>query len=132
MALKENKDMQEFLEEIEKLRQSGKLIIVEGKKDIKALSIFGVKAVEINGPLEIFAEKIAKEHKEIVLLTDLDPTGRKLYSRLNHYFSQLGVKVNNDFRNYLYRNTKLRQIEGIKKYIENYSCDLGKAFFNSA
>ncbi len=106
-------------EELDKLKESGKLIIVEGKKDIKALASLGItNTIEIKGNLAVFAGDIAKEHRDIILLTDLDPTGRKLYSRLNHYLSQLGVRVDNEFRLYLFKETKLRQIEGIKKYIE--------------
>ena len=112
--------MEALLEEIEKLKTSNTLIIVEGKKDISALRNLGLKnVVEINGNIYEFAESIKED--EVVILTDLDPEGKKLYSKLMHYFSQKGIKINNKLRNILFKETKLRQIEGIDTYLENNS-----------
>ena len=114
----------ELKDEISKLKKSDKLIIVEGKKDIIALNNLGIKnTIEINDSLELFSEKIAKNNKEIILLTDLDNEGKKIYSKLNHYLSQQGVKIDNSFRNFLFKKTKLTQIEGLDKYIEYIICN---------
>jgi 5S rRNA maturation endonuclease (ribonuclease M5) len=110
--------MEELIIEINKLKEK-KLIIVEGKKDIIALTKFGINnVIEINGPLEIFSEKIAKKYKEIILLTDLDKEGKKLYSKLNSYLRQQGVNIDNEFRNFLLKKTKITQIESLNKYYE--------------
>ncbi|MFT4304718.1 MAG: toprim domain-containing protein [Candidatus Woesearchaeota archaeon] len=109
----------ELIDEINKLKISNKLIIVEGKKDIIALNKFGIKnIIEIKGPLEIFSEHIANKFKEVIILTDLDIEGKKLYSKLNKYLSHQGVIIDNNFRNYLYKKTKLTQIEGLTKYVK--------------
>ena len=114
----------ELINEINKLKKSNKLIIVEGKKDIIALNNLGIKnTIEINDSLELFSEKIAKKNNEVIILTDLDKEGKKIYSKLNHYLSQQGVKIDNTFRHFLFKKTKLTQIEGLDKYIENIICN---------
>jgi len=109
-------DLDDF---IEKLKQV-KLIIVEGKKDKAALEKFGIKNIFVlNGPLYKNIEDISYKYKEVVILTDLDKEGRKLFSRLNSRLQERGIKVDNSFREFLFKETKLRQIEGIDSYIEN-------------
>jgi len=68
-----------------------------------------------NKPLYKIVESI--HSKEIAILTDLDREGRRFYSILKEQFKRNGIKVNDRFRNYLNRNTKLRQIEGIERYL---------------
>ena len=105
------KEINQFLEEVKRLK--GSRIIVEGKKDKEALSKLGIKNVLClnNRPLHRIAE--STKCGEVVILTDLDREGKRLYSTLKAEFQRNGIKVNDRFRNYLYRKTRLRQIEGI-------------------
>ena len=104
---------------IEGLRNTEKLIIVEGKKDKKALEKLGITNVkELNKSIFEFAEEIAAKEKEVIILTDLDKEGKLLYSKLKSNFQRNGVKVDVHFREFLFKNTKLRQIEGINSYIK--------------
>jgi len=111
--------MNELIEEIEKLKNSGCIIIVERKKDKFALEIFGIENILTlsRKPLFSIIEDVVKKNKEVVILTDLDRKGKQLYGRLNSGLQKFGVKVNNTFREFLFRETKLRQIEGIVTYI---------------
>ena len=111
----------EFLEQIEKIKQSNILVIVEGKKDRKALENFGIKnIIELNKkPIFEIIETIYSNNRECIILTDLDKQGKELYGKLNSGLQQFGVKVDNNFRNFLFKNTKLRQIEGLVNYMEN-------------
>ena len=106
----------ELPEEVKKLKDA-EVIIVEGKKDVVALGKLGFKAVEIDKPLFKFCEEIAAVHKEAIILTDLDKEGKRLYSRIKQNLERNGVKVDDRIRNYLFRETKLRQIEGINSYL---------------
>ena len=45
--------------------------------------------------------------------------GKELYGKLNSGLQQLGVEVDNNFRNFLFKKTKLRQIEGMDTYAAN-------------
>lgn len=106
----------EFQEMLQKLSLSGKPIIVEGKKDRKALQELGLqnKISILDKPLFVVVEEVAATTKEIVLLTDLDGEGKALYGKLNRQLQSLGVQVDNSFRNFLFRKTKFRQIEALK------------------
>lgn len=111
----------DILEEIKKLKEFK--IIVEGKKDKEALLKLDVKDVIClnNRPLHSIAESLkCNECNEVVILTDLDKEGKRIYSALKAEFQRKGIKVNDRFRNYLYRETKLRQIEGISGYVERF------------
>lgn len=97
-------------------------VIVEGKKDKAALEKFGIPASRMfllnSKPLFVVAENVAKNYAEAAILTDLDSEGRKLYGKLDTMLRQLRVKIDNSFRNFLFKNTKLRQIEGIVNFIQ--------------
>ena len=115
-----NKNMEELRCFIEKIRDSNTLIIVEGKKDKLALQKLGINnVVELNKkPLFEIVEDIANSNDECIILTDLDKEGKQIYSKLNSNLQKNGVKVNNKFREFLFKKTKLRQIEGLDSYLE--------------
>lgn len=106
--------------QIEKIKDSNILVIVEGKKDRNALEKFGIKnIVELNKkPLFQIIEDISDSSDECIILTDLDKKGKELFGKLNSGLQKNGVKINNKFREFLFRNTKLRQIEGLDTYME--------------
>jgi len=113
------KEIQDFVDE---LKKSQKLIIVEGKKDKQALEKLGIKNIITLSKKPIFQiiEDISKKNKEVVILTDLDKQGKELFGKLNSGLSYHGVKVDNKFREFLFKETKLRQIEGLVSYLENF------------
>lgn len=118
-----SKKSEELLGFIEKIKASGTLVIVEGKKDKIALQKLGIGNItELNKkPLFAVVEEIADSNEECIILTDLDKEGRQLYSNLNSNLQRHGVKVDNKLREFLFKNTKLRQIEGIDTYLDNYN-----------
>jgi 5S rRNA maturation endonuclease (ribonuclease M5) len=104
-------------EEISRLTASNTLIIVEGKKDKLSLERLGLKNVkEIKGPLFSFIENI--KPKEVVILTDLDNEGKKLYKILKSKLTSFGVKVDDKLRKLLL-SSKLSHIEGLYRNLEN-------------
>ncbi len=106
-----------ILDHLEKLKT--KTIIVEGKKDKSALEYFGVKNVVAlkKGVFETCIE-ISGNVKEVVILTDLDKEGKKLYSMIYENLVRNNVKIDNNFRGFLFKETDLRHIEGLVRYIE--------------
>lgn len=105
---------------LEKLRKTNKLIIVEGKKDKEALEKLGVKNIVcLSGPIYKVIEDISEKTKEVIILTDLDREGKKLYHRLKHNLQKHGVRVDNYFREFLFKETTLTQIEGIFRYFHS-------------
>ena len=96
------------------------LIIVEGKKDKLALNKLGIENVNsINEPIYLLIEKLIDYNKEIIILTDLDKEGKKIYAKLRHEFQRYGIKINNKYRRFLIKHTKITQIEGLPTYINN-------------
>lgn len=107
---------------IEKIKESNTLIIVEGKKDKIALQKFGINnIVELNKKaLFQIVEEIADSHNDCIILTDLDKKGKEIYGKLNSDLQRNGVKIDNRFREFLFKNTKLRQIEGLDSYLDSF------------
>ena len=102
---------------IKNLRDSNKIIIVEGKKDKHALELLGIKnIITLNKPLFQIVEDISKKSKKCILLVDLDKEGKILYAKLKKDLQRNGVKTNDTYRNFLYRKTNLKNIEGISNY----------------
>lgn len=110
---------EEIIEELEKLKTSNKLIVVEGLKDKRALESFGLNKIVTLSKKPLFSviEDITAKEKEVVILTDFDKKGKELYGRLAKYFERFGVKVDNKFRLFLLKNTKLSHIEGLNTYV---------------
>ncbi|MBI4918762.1 toprim domain-containing protein [archaeon] len=110
--------MEELLSLIEKHKNLP--FIVEGKNDKKALEFFGIKNIFVLSKKALYevADELAENYKECIILTDLDTKGKELYSKLSKYLQSLSVNINNELRNYLFKETKLRQIEGLVSYIK--------------
>jgi 5S rRNA maturation endonuclease (ribonuclease M5) len=100
---------EELLLELE--NNADKLVIVEGKKDKKALEKFGYQRIIIlKEPLYKVVESVNEE--EVLILTDLDKKGKELYARLFKDLTRRGVKINNNLRELLFKN-KVSHIEGL-------------------
>ena len=95
-----------------------KPIIVEGKKDKLALENLGCSnVITINGSkagLFNIIDKLPNNCKEAVILTDLDKKGKQLYHRIKKILTRNKIKIDDRFRVYLFKETKIRQIEGLK------------------
>ncbi|MFH1510469.1 MAG: toprim domain-containing protein [Candidatus Woesearchaeota archaeon] len=112
----------EFCQWRDKLVAGGKPIIVEGKKDLAALRSIGVtnQIFLLNKkPLFAVVEDVVSVAKDVVILTDLDDEGKMLYSRLRHDLGRFGVRIDRKFREFLFKETRLRQIEGLRSYSAN-------------
>lgn len=116
MKLSPEEELERLKEELGLLKKV-ELVIVEGKNDRKALNSFGVrKIITLAQPLYKVIESCKKE---TAVLTDLDSEGKMLYAKIRSELSRRGVNINDRFRNFLFRNTKLRQIEGLESYINH-------------
>ena len=95
------------------------MIIVEGKRDKKALQVLGIRGKIIilnvkNQRLIDRAEQIIQENvkSEVLILFDFDKAGIELTRRLTKYLEAKRVRVRQDLRIKLRRNIKdLRCIE---------------------
>ena len=111
------REYQEMRTLIDNIIDQDILVIVEGKKDKAALKEHGITRVINLCAQHKMLEKVAHE-KQVIILTDLDKEGKRIYGRLKDLFSRHGIQVNDKLRNFLFKHTKLRQIEGLVHYIE--------------
>ena len=115
------KDADEIKKEIENLIDSGNIIIVEGIKDKRALERLGLKNIITlsKKPLFSIIEDLAEKNRTITILTDFDKKGKELFGKLNSGLQRHGVKIDNAFREFLQKKTKLSHIEGLVSYLNN-------------
>lgn len=109
---------------VEKLAEEQPLIIVEGPKDKASLRKLGLEdVIYLRGkPLFEVVEWVVSLTDECVILTDLDREGRKLYSVLKAELQKHKVKIDDRFRRFLFKETDLRQIEGLFRFVERQGC----------
>ena len=105
---------------VEKLVEEQPWIIVEGPKDKASLRKLGLEnIIYLRGkPLFEVVEWVASITKECIILTDLDKEGKKLYSVLRAELQKHGVKIDDRFRKFLFKETDLRQIEGLFGFVQ--------------
>lgn len=112
------KNIREWINEISNDRS---LIIVEGKRDIKALNKLGItNIISLDKPIYLMIEEIIGKYKEAIILTDFDFEGKKLYSKIKHELNKNGVKVNDKYRKFLSR-CKITHVEGLYTFYKNNS-----------
>jgi 5S rRNA maturation endonuclease (ribonuclease M5) len=129
--------IEERLEEVESLikdlvRLSDTIpVIVEGKKDEKALRELGVKGeiVRLNKGDSIFStcERLSKDHKKVILMTDWDRKGGHLGKLLKDGLEANGVRYDEDIRARLALLTKkdIKDVESLAKQLERLRREAG-------
>jgi len=91
-------------------------VLVEGPNDKRSLEKLGfTNVIHLQGPLYQMVELVENEH-EVLLLTDLDSHGRRLYRYFYDQLTRRGVRINNRLRHLLF-TTPVRQIEGLWNYL---------------
>src|SRR3989337_1325980 len=91
-------------------------VIVEGKRDKKALSLLGFSNIyTVSGDsIYNFVQKIKSDDpKSALVLTDFDEEGEEKNSQLTHLLQHEGVFVNSFMRNEFKRLLKVHRIEEI-------------------
>lgn len=129
----------DIVRKLDVLNNDGTLIVVEGKRDKKALNTLGLTNVEdISGkPLDVFVEKIKFINPEsVILLSDFDKEGKKIESQLTKLFHVEGIKINSHMRRYIKNLLHVHRIEEIqfKKILEDdyygKACSINDKIFN--
>ncbi len=126
-----DKLMLELYEILDDIKNTNILVIVEGKKDKAALQKFGISNImELSRkPLFSIVEEVSNSSRECVILTDLDKKGKEIYGKLNSSLQRNGVKPNNKLREFLFKHTRLRQIEGLGSYLDDSKLQFNRQIF---
>jgi 5S rRNA maturation endonuclease (ribonuclease M5) len=111
-------EVEELMQEIGLLNACD-YIIAEGKKDRASLEAVGISnIITLTKPIFAVCDDIPAG-KSVAILTDLDPEGKKLYSKIKEGLVRRGVRIDDRFREFLFRHTDLRHIEGLSTYLAN-------------
>jgi len=113
------------LEEISSENSSGKLLIlVEGKNDLIALRELG-----FNGPIKTIKgrklsdliDEVYLEYKRVLVLSDWDNEGERLYKEIRYLLESYGVRVEDKYRRIIKSITKreIKDVEGLLSFVKH-------------
>jgi len=110
-------EIYQFIERLKK--KSSKIpVIVEGKRDYWILHKLGVKNIyTISGKryTDLLGE-LPETTDEVILLTDLDKQGEKIFKTLKKLFENSNLKVDCSFREEL-KKFDIQEVEELRKLI---------------
>jgi len=114
-----------IIEELKICAEQGMPILIEGKKDEKALKKLGINGtfIKVSGSgLKLFeiAEKSVKLSSKVIILTDFDKKGEQLAKRLAEDIQSLGSYPNLEIRRKIMGITRkfIKDIESLPRHME--------------
>jgi 5S rRNA maturation endonuclease (ribonuclease M5) len=118
--LEKIRELREFVNQINNESAKDSLILVEGKRDLEALSYLGC-----SGNIQIYhnyksivdlTDNIRDKYKKLILLLDLDDTGKYMTRKISHILNQR--YIDNYYRNKIIKITqgKIRTIEELRSF----------------
>ncbi len=118
--LEKVRELREFVNQINNESTKDSLILVEGKRDLEALSYLGC-----SGNIQIYhnyrsivhlADNFRVKYKKLILLLDLDDTGKIMTRKISHLLNQR--YIDNYYRNKIIKITqgKIRTIEELRSF----------------
>jgi len=114
------RELREFVDQINNESTKDSLILVEGKRDLEALSYLGcsgnIQAYHNYKSIVDLADNFRVKYKKLILLLDLDDTGRIMTRKISHLLNQR--YIDNYYRNKIIRITqgKVRTIEELRSF----------------
>jgi 2,5-diamino-6-(ribosylamino)-4(3H)-pyrimidinone 5'-phosphate reductase len=116
----------QLIEKLAAEATKGKLIVVEGQKDVSALHQLGVNGEIVCSKtsgksfLDILTEIEGQRVREVILLLDFDRRGVEWTHRLKQHLEKTRIKPNLTFWNELYGlvGHDLKDIEGLPTFLE--------------
>jgi 5S rRNA maturation endonuclease (ribonuclease M5) len=114
------RELREFVNQINNESTKDSVILVEGKRDLEALSYLGC-----SGNIQIYhnyksivdwADNFRVKYKKLILLLDLDDTGKIMTRKISHLLNQR--YIDNYYRNKIIKITqgKIRTIEELRSF----------------
>lgn len=117
------RELREFVNQINNESTKDSLILVEGKRDLEALSYLGC-----SGNIQVYnsyknivdlADNFRVKYKKLILLLDLDDTGKIMTRKISYLLNQR--YIDNYYRKKIIKITqgKIRTIEELKSFYNN-------------
>lgn len=115
-----------LLEVLSELREAHETapIVVEGARDVASLRLLGLSGhiipLHSGEPLFQVAEAIAGQADEVILLTDWDAKGQRLFDALKGALAANGVRTDGKFRDDLrhWIRPTLQDVESLAGYVQ--------------
>jgi 5S rRNA maturation endonuclease (ribonuclease M5) len=118
--LEKIRELRAFVNQINNESASDSLILVEGKRDLEALSYLGcsgnIQAYHNYKSIVDLADSFRVKYKKLILLLDLDDTGRMMSRKISYLLNQR--YIDNYYRNKIIKITqgKIRTIEELRSF----------------
>ena len=118
--LEKIRELREFVNQINNESTKDSLILVEGKRDLEALSYLGcsgnIQAYHNYKSIVDLADNFRVKYKKLILLLDLDDTGKIMTRKISHLLNQR--YIDNYYRNKIIKITqgKIRTIEELRSF----------------
>jgi 5S rRNA maturation endonuclease (ribonuclease M5) len=96
-----NEKIDRLLNDLQHALDEGIPVVVEGKNDEKALreaGLHGKMFTLSSSSMNELTEEIAREHSEVIILTDFDDFGERAAKKLKDFFLNEAVHPDMDFR----------------------------------
>jgi 5S rRNA maturation endonuclease (ribonuclease M5) len=114
--------LRDLVKELNDLSAEGAAVLVEGKRDARALAGLGyygpIYTITILTSNAAYREKLRKEVSKMIILTDLDSEGRRLAARYVKFLSQEGISASLAQRRRLSKATRgvFLQVENLRRF----------------
>lgn len=118
--LEKIRELLEFVNQINSESTKDSLILVEGKRDLEALSYLGcsgnIQTYDNYKNIVDLADNFRVRYKKLILLLDLDDTGKIMTRKISHLLNQRFI--DNYYRKKIIKITqgKIRNIEELKSF----------------
>ncbi|MBN2110298.1 MAG: hypothetical protein JW705_04330 [Methanosarcinaceae archaeon] len=129
-------NIEEIIDELYRHAEEGNVIIVEGKRDVRALNELGVNGhfeMATHHSISNFCENIVNENagRDIVILTDWDRRGTILMTDLTKHFHSLGINPDLRIRERLMSITQkeIKDVESLPTYVLKLRQITGSSLF---
>jgi len=109
--------LNEFIELLKRLSEKYP-VIVEGKRDYAVLRRFGIGNIYTLSGKNYFdlVESLPSQTEKVVLLTDIDRQGEKIFKKLSEILKKYNIEVVDEPRNYLKR-LGIEEVEQISELL---------------
>lgn len=116
-------EIDRFIDQINDESSGDSLILVEGKKDLEALSYLGCNGnIKIyhnfKSPIEV-ADNFRRNYKKLILLLDLDRTGELMTKKICSVLSHRNIDIRYRARISKITQGKVRTIEELRSYYDS-------------
>ncbi|HIH40117.1 MAG TPA: toprim domain-containing protein [Halobacteria archaeon] len=114
--------IKDAITEMREISEDGGIVIVEGRKDEASLSDLGVKnclRLPLNVSIFTFSEFIAKQNRNVIIMTDWDDKGEELAKKIDNNLKNLDVLPDLNIRKRIKELVckDIKDVESLNRYL---------------